>query len=123
MQADDVREGDCLEESLRRCLMREMREELVFDGEPKIELCGFVNDETIEAGRFHVAAFHRVHFCGGKITVRPGVSDQEFGENSWALVDVDKIISEHFKYDPWSRHVIHHLFDGPPVVAQRLLDF
>jgi predicted NUDIX family phosphoesterase len=102
-----------LKGTLRECLIRELGEELMVDENPEIELIGFLNDESIRAGLHHIAAIHRVKLHRGRVRVRQEVSDQEFGEGSWAVVPPARLFEESEKFDPWSQHIIHQVLGGP----------
>jgi predicted NUDIX family phosphoesterase len=102
-----------LQATLKNCLLRELKEELLFDGTPELKLLGFVNDESVDAGRFHMAAVYLAKFAPGRVRVRPEVSDQEFGTKSWAMVEPEKITREISSFDPWSQHIIAHLWKVP----------
>ena len=121
----DDRGESRLEEILKRSLQRELREELIFDVPPEVVLVGFINDESIEAGKYHVAAVFRATFPAGRLRVRPEVSDQEFGAKSWALVPREKLFAASADFDPWSQYMIEHVLGGPKVQLdeQTLLPF
>lgn len=104
-----------LEEVLKQALQRELREELIFDVAPELDLVGFINDESIEAGKYHIAAVFRAVFPTGRLRVRPDVSDQEFGAKSWALVPREKLFAASGDFDPWSQYIIEHVLGGPKV--------
>lgn len=125
LEEKDLLPNDSLENSLKNCLLRELDEELLMDEEPEVELCGFINDESNEAGRYHVAAVHRIRLHKGRLRVRQEVSDQEFGEDSWALVARKRLAEEIERFDPWSQYIIHHFLDGPApqLSGQPILDF
>ena len=125
VEEKDLLLNETLENTLKKCLMRELEEELLMDEEPEVELCGFINDESNEAGKYHIAAVHRVRLRTGTLRVRQGVSDQEFGEGSWALVPKEKLAKEIERFDPWSQHIIHHCLDGPvpQLSKQQILSF
>ena len=103
-----------LKDAFRECRIRELSEALLIDEKPDIKLLGFINDESTEAGKYHLAAIHRVRISGGKVRRRHEVSDQEFGENSWALVTRETISSQATKFDGWSQYIIHEFLGGPP---------
>lgn len=113
VEACDLKENESLTDTLVRALKRELSEELVFDAVPKIELQGFINDESMEAGLFHVAAIHRVRLEKGRVSVREEVADQEFGVGSWGLVPIERLFEESGRFDPWSQYIIEHLLGGP----------
>lgn len=119
VEACDLRENETLEETLVRALQRELSEELVFDAVPKIKLQGFINDESIDAGLFHVAAIHHVRLDKGRVRVREEVSDQEFGVGSWGLVPKERLFETSRQFDPWSQYIIEHLLGGPRAQLSR----
>lgn len=109
----DSTNGEGLEEKALAALRRELREELIFDGDPEVELMGWVNEASTEAGMHHVAAVHRVTLPEGRLRIRPGVLDQEFGEKSWAMLESPRLKEDAAKFDPWSQIIIEHFFGGP----------
>ena len=119
VEACDLRDNESFADTLVRALRRELSEELVFDAVPKIELQGFVNDESIEAGLFHLAAIHRVRLKKGRLRVREEVADQEFGVGSWSLVPKERLFDESGQFDPWSQYIIEHLLGGPKTKLNR----
>ncbi len=125
VEALDDENGSALPNMLKNAMQRELREELVFDQVPKLDLVGLINDESIDAGRFHVAIVFRARFRHGRVHVRPEVSDQEFGTRNWAVVDKERIFAESDSYDPWSQHVIEAVLGGPKakISNQVLLPF
>lgn len=120
----DAKNGDDLLEVLLNCVRRELEEELVFDRAPDLRLLGFINDESVEAGRYHMAAVYRAKFSGGRVAVRPEVSDQEFGARSWASVSREQVFAASKDYDPWSQWIIESVLGGPAVShdGQELLE-
>ncbi|MHC4398874.1 MAG: hypothetical protein ACYTG0_04260 [Planctomycetota bacterium] len=98
---------------IANALLRELREEFVFDGVPQIQFKGWINDESIDAGRYHVAAIHKITVPAGRFRVREEVPDQEFGARSWAFVEPEKLYKDSRRFDPWSRIIIDVLLGGP----------
>lgn len=125
VESSDFSLADNLKDVLRVSLMRELREELIFDSEPEIGTLGWINDETIEAGHYHIAAVHEAVFEGGRVKVRPHVSDQEFGTADWGFVKRSQIFEQSKRYDAWSQQIIWRVLGGPEPEspAQELFDY
>lgn len=119
LEERDLEGSVCLEDALKECLTRELSEELLIDERPEIELLGFINDESIPAGRQHLAAFHRVKLHRGSVRVRQEVSDQEFGEASWGVVSPQRLFEEINKFDPWSQIIMESVLGGPKPTEQQ----
>lgn len=93
----------------RRCLERELEEELIGISVKSATLRGVVNDLSNGMGSKHLALIHEVH-VGGRAAIRRQTSDREFGREAPHWRTREEILQELDRFDPWSQLVASGLF-------------
>ena len=102
--------------TFRRCLERELDEELIGVAVEDVRLVGLINDDQSALGSKHLAIVHEVA-VGGRPGIRRQTADREFqrGGTEWRTKsDIARQVGE---FDPWSQLVASKLF-GASVRAQ-----
>jgi predicted NUDIX family phosphoesterase len=99
-------------ELYRRCLERELDEELIGLQIRDLTLQGIVNDPDNEAGSKHLAFLHVVT-VGGTAQIRRQTVDREFRREKPEWKTPDQIKDALAEFDPWSQITASHLFNIP----------
>lgn len=123
-QSDWLGSNDVVD-ALKKCLRRELEEEFIFNGEPVMNLVGVVNDESNEAGRYHLSVWFEIEL-NTAIRPRAEAGDQEFkvDKGTFQFSGVSTLTKNATKFDPWSQHVIHGVFGGPePAKGSGMIPF
>jgi len=93
----------------RRCVERELDEELIGLAVKEIELKGLVNDTTNEAGSKHLAFIFLVS-AAGRSAIRRQTMDKEFTRDGTEWRSSEEICRDVSGFDPWSQLVAAKLF-------------
>jgi len=99
----------------RRCVERELDEELIGLAVKDIELKGLVNDPTNEVGCKHLAFIYLVQ-AAGRSAIRRQTMDKEFTREAPEWRSGEEICGDVAKFDPWSQLVAVELLGAklPP---------
>jgi predicted NUDIX family phosphoesterase len=100
VNADDW--GEIGSELLRRCLLRELAEEVILD-RPRPQLWGVLNDDEDAVGRRHFGFVYRVWVASSEAQSR------EPGKISGEFVSVEAVLARRAVMETWSQMLVEPL--------------
>ncbi len=110
------------------CLKREIREEILLQGEAKFRLIGFINDEESYLGALHLAVIYLVDVTEPAAKIRTTTEGNEFKSSkgksmSGTFVPVKDLAKFVYSMDRWSAILSASYFRTAPMIEQKLLRF